>query len=153
MINRIDCYQVLFELKKSGVDVEKQLKLLSTSASVPSEVIQFINENRPLHIREFYDELRKKGNSKSSKLYKNVVKEKQDNPVEAIKTASSLLTHIIIASESLDSAEVQAFYKQARASELSTALQEYFQRGDITKVLEELKHIRDDIKILENKGE
>ena len=68
-------------MKKNGIDVERQIKMLSTSSTVPKEIIEFINAKRPLHIREFYETLRKKGNQKGSKLYKNIVKEKQDKKV------------------------------------------------------------------------
>ena len=151
MINRIDCYEVLFSLKKRGVDVEKQLKMLSTSPSVPLEVIRFINETRPLNVTAFYESLRKKNNQKSSKLYKNIVVESHDNPLEVVKTASSLLTQILITSEKLPKEEVSSFYSQTRAKELTNALSEYFINGDIQKVLEELKRVKEDIKILENK--
>lgn len=151
MINRMDCYEALFSLKKQGVDVDKPLQALSTSAIVPGEVISFINENRPLRITEFYETLRRKHNSKSNKLYKNIVKEVQTDSTEAVKTASSLLTQIVIASERLNKEEVAAFYSQARAAELTEALGEYFKGQGINKILEELKIIRDDIKILENK--
>lgn len=151
MINRIDCYKVLFEMKKNGIDVERQIKMLSTSSTVPKEIIEFINDKRPLHIREFYETLRKKGNQKGSKLYKNIVKEKQDNSIEAAKTLSSLLTHILIKAETLELSEVYSFYKQARVLEINEALHKYFTEGDTISILEELKYIREDIKILENK--
>lgn len=153
MINRFDCYEVLFSLKKQGVDVERQLKLLSTSPSVPLEVIRFINEQRPLNVTSFYETLRKKNNQKASKLYKNIVVETHSNPLEVVKTASSLLTQIVIASEKLPKEEVSSFYSQTRAKELTIALNEYFLNGDIQKVLDELKRIKEDIKILESKGE
>lgn len=153
MINRIDCYQVLFELKKNGVDVEAQLKMLSTSPTVPSSVIKFINENRPMYIREFYETLRKKGNDKCSKLYKNIVKEKQEDALEAVKTLTSLLTHLMIEAQKIDQRDITSFYTQARASQISTAIQQYFTQGEIQKVFEEIKRIREDIKILESKGE
>jgi len=68
-----------------------------------------------------------------------------------VKTASSLLTQILITSEKLPKEEVSSFYSQTRAKELTNALSEYFINGDIQKVLEELKRVKEDIKILENK--
>lgn len=151
MINRIDCYKVLFDMKKNGQDVDKQLTALSTSTTVPTSVIEFINNNRPLVIREFYEELRKQSNSKNNKLYKNLVKETHENILEASKTLSSLLTRIIIKAESLDKENILTFYKQARVSKITTALNEYFSKNNVESIIDELTYIRNDIKILEGK--
>lgn len=151
MINRLDCYKVLFEMKKNGQDVDKQLTALSTSTTVPASVIEYINTNRPLAIREFYEELRKQSNNKCNKLYKNLVKETHENILEASKTLSSLLTRIIIKAQTLESEKALTFYKQARVTKITSALNEYFSKNNAESIIDELTYIRNDIKILEGK--
>lgn len=94
-LNKNDLLLLLAEMKSQGVEVQPQIQSLVNSATLPFEVLKFINERRPLEVTEFYDHLRRNYNQKKSALYKNIVKEVED-PKEVLTTLSALLTQIVL---------------------------------------------------------
>ena len=46
MITKTDCYLLLADLEKDGVDTKEVLTKLTTSTNLPIDVIKFINDNR-----------------------------------------------------------------------------------------------------------
>lgn len=148
MLNRQECYKLLFEIKSKGINTDEQLSLLSRSSLVPKEIIKFINNNRQLEVKEFYENLRKKYNSKSSKLYLQLVKEDLE-PIEILKTLCSYNTQVILYSENLTNKK--NYLDNSRIKESLQALTKYFNEQDISECIDILKIIKSDIKILENK--
>lgn len=145
-IKKNDVLLLLTELQDQGVDVKAQINSLMRSSEVPLEVLKFVNENRSLDIIEFYEHIRKTGNAKKSNLYKNIVREIED-PQEILTTLSSLLTNILLWSRGVDNK--QLFLENARASEISAVLSNYFKTYDITLGMQLIKLIRTDLVSLE----
>ena len=111
MLKSQDLLLLLSELRKNGVDVKEPLlqvtKLqMSGSESIPVNVIKFINDNRPLEITKFYEQLRKSYNAKRSSLYSNIVREIKDpsavNPLDVLTTLSSLNLQILLFAKHLE---------------------------------------------------
>lgn len=146
MLNKNDCLAILVELEEHGININQYMRKLAVSKEVPLEVLRFISQNRGLEISNFYEMLRKKHNQKKSPLYMNIVKEVSTTQ-EAITTLVCLLTQIILYGGKLDDAD--SFYKEARAEEISRALNEYFKTGDASLVISLIKLIKSDVLVLE----
>lgn len=147
MITKTDCYILLAELEKDGIDTKDALDKLSKSNNLPIDVIQFINQNRQLDLAMFYEKLRKNYNHKKSMLYKNIVKEVED-PNEVLTTLSSMLTQILLFSKQVNNK--QMFLKHARCNEITLVLNNYFKTYDLTSCLRLLRMIKADLKCLES---
>ena len=147
MITKTDCYILLAELEKDGIDTKDALDKLSKSNNLPIDVIQFINQNRQLDLAMFYEKLRKNYNHKKSMLYKNIVKEVED-PNEVLTTLSSMLTQILLFSKQVNNK--QMFLKHARCNEITFVLNNYFKTYDLTNCLRLLRMIKSDLKCLES---
>lgn len=147
MITKTDCYLLLADLEKDGVDTKEVLTKLTTSTNLPIDVIKFINDNRQLDLSAFYERLRKNYNNKKSNLYKNIVKEIEE-PNEVLTTLSSMLTQILLYSKQLENK--QMFLKHARSSEITAVLNNYFKSYDLTNCLKLLRIIKADLKALES---
>ena len=147
MITKTDCYILLAELEKDGIDTKDALDKLSRSNNLPIDVIQFINQNRQLDLAMFYEKLRKNYNHKKSMLYKNIVKEGED-PNEVLTTLSSMLTQILLFSKQVNNK--QMFLKHARCNEITFVLNNYFKTYDLTNCLRLLRMIKADLKCLES---
>lgn len=147
MITKTDCYILLAELEKDGIDTKDALNKLSKSNNLPIDVIQFINQNRQLDLAMFYEKLRKNYNHKKSILYKNIVKEVEE-PNEVLTTLSSMLTQILLFSKQVNNK--QMFLKHARCNEITLVLNNYFKTYDLTNCLRLLRMIKADLKCLES---
>ena len=147
MITKTDCYILLAELEKDGIDTKDALDKLSRSNNLPIDGIQFINQNRQLDLAMFYEKLRKNYNHKKSMLYKNIVKEVED-PNEVLTTLSSMLTQILLFSKQVNNK--QMFLKHARCNEITFVLNNYFKTYDLTNCLRLLRMIKADLKCLES---
>lgn len=146
MITKSDLYLLLAELQDSGIDTREQTIKLSKSDRVDINVIKFINDNRELSLTKFYEKLRKSYNDKKSKLYINIVKEK-DDVTNVITTLSALLTQIILFSKSLDDKEM--FFKHSRCDEITKVLSKYFTTYDLIPAIQLIKLIKADLKAIE----
>lgn len=146
MITRIDLHLLLGELKEQGIDVSNCMKRLSQSNGVDIEVLKFINSHSELSLKGFYSKLRKTYNEKHSKLYINLVKEVVE-PKDVLITLSSLLTQILIFSESVEDREM--FLKHARCDEISGALTKYFTTYDLIPCMRLIGLIKADLKVME----
>ena len=95
MITKNDCILLLTDISSRNINTTEAMKKLLSSSDVNLEVIKFINENRPLEVAQFYEQLRYNYNHKKSKLYINIVKDIED-PNEVLTTLSALLTQILL---------------------------------------------------------
>ena len=90
--------------------------------------------------------LRKSHNKNKSPLYTNIVREITDTK-EVMTTLSSMLTQILLYGNKLDNPP--AFYREARAEEISRVLNNYFKTGEIDTCIAMLKVIKSDLLVME----
>ena len=148
MILKNDCYILLADLEKKGINTKEPImELVNAQNNIPLSVIKFINDNRQLDLTCFFERLRKNYNQKKSKLYKNIVAE-ITNPNEVIVTLSALLTQILLYANKLENK--QMFLRHARCNEITIVLNNYFKTYDITNCIKLLQLIKADIKCLES---
>ena len=138
---------LLSELSDKGIDTKEVTSKLVRSHNINVEVLKFINEHRNLEILSFYDRLRVNYNNKKSKLYKSIVQMDEKLPKDAVVTLSSLLTQILLYSNTVENREL--FLKHSRADEISKVLSNYFTTYDLTLCVSLLSLIRADLKVLE----
>ena len=147
MLTKNDCLMLLSELSDKGIDTKQITSNLIKSASIDYEVLKFINEYRTFDILNFYNKLRISYNNKKSKLYKEIVQIDEKAPKDIVVTLSSLLTQILLYSNT--ASDKQLFLKHARADEISKVLSNYFVNYDLTLCVSLLKLVRADLKVLE----
>lgn len=149
MITKNDCYLLLAEYEKSGIDTKEPLnQLMSDNSNIPNlQVLKFINDHRQLDVMNFYNKIRKSYNQKKSNLYINIVKE-IENPNEVLTTLSALLTQILLFSKTAENK--QMFLKHVRANEITKVLNLYLTNYDVTNCLKLIKMFKVDIKALES---
>lgn len=148
MLNKNDLLLLLTTIQKEGKDVKSQISKLLTSPELSTEVIKFVNDNRPLEITQFYEQLRKSYNNKRSSLYINLVKE-PDKPFDVLTTLSSLNLQLLLFAKHLDEKSVTMFFSHSRAEEISRVLNNYYKTYDLKPIYTILKLIRSDIKAFE----
>ena len=148
MITKNDCLSILVKLEDSGVpEARTYIKKLVVSKDPTIEVLKFISANRGIEISNFYEMLRKSHNQKKSPLYTNILKDFSTTQ-ESLTTLSCLLTQILLYGNKLDNPE--AFFKEARAEELTRVLNTYFQTGDPEDCFTVLQLIKSDLLVLEH---
>lgn len=149
MLTKNDLLLLLTSIQKEGKDVKSQITKLMTSPEISTDIIKFINDNRPLEISQFYEQLRKSYNNKKSSLYINLVKE-PTIPFEALITLSSLNLQTLLFAKHLKEEQVTMFLSHSRAEEISRVLNNYYLTFDLKPVFALLHLIRSDIKAFEN---
>lgn len=148
MLTKNDCLLLLGELQENGVDVKIPTSNLIKSTSIPTDVLKFINRYKPFDLLNFYDRLRVNYNKKKSKLYKEIVQIDEKEPKDILITMSSLLTQILLYSNTVtDKAQ---FLKHSRATEISKVMTNYFTTYDLTLCVKLLNLIKADLKALES---
>ena len=159
MLKSQDLLLLLSELRKNGVDVKEPLlqvtKLqMSGSDSIPVNVIKFINDNRPLEITKFYEQLRKSYNAKRSSLYSNIVREIKDpssvNPLDVLTTLSSLNLQILLFAKHLEGKEATMFLSHSRGEEITRVLNNYYVTYDLEPCVKLLELVRSDCKVFQS---
>lgn len=146
MITKNDCILLLSDISSRNIDTTGAMKKLLSSSDINLEVIKFINDNRPLEVAQFYEQLRYNYNHKKSKLYINIVKEIEDTN-DVLTTLSALLTQILLFSKKCEDREM--FLKHSRAEEISLVLSRYFKCYDLQTCIQLLRLIKLDLKALE----
>ena len=147
MITKNDCLTILVKLEDSGIlEAKTYVKKLMIAREPSIDVLRFISQQRGFEIGHFYEMLRKSHNEKKSPLYTNILKEVEE-PKEIVVTLSCLLTQILLYGSKL--ANPTAFYKEARASEISSVLNTYFETGSLERCLTMLRVIKSDLLVME----
>lgn len=147
MITKNDAYILLAELEENGVDTKEITLKLASSPTLPIDVIKFINDHRQLELTQFFERLRKNYNNKKSNLYINIVKEIEE-PNEVLTTLSALLTQILLFANKLPNK--QMFLRHSRCNEITSVLNNYFNKYDLTNCVKLLRLIKIDLKCLES---
>lgn len=148
MITKNDCLLLLGELSSKGIETKSYVMKVLRNPNVDLEVLNFINQNRPLELVQFYEYLRKKYNEKKSKLYKEIVQIDEKQPKDIVITLSSLLTQILLYSNKAENK--QLFLKHSRADEISKVLVRYFQDYDVELCVSMVNLLKADLKACEN---
>lgn len=152
MLQINDLVILLTDLESKGIEKASQyLKMLLTNNSQKAlvDTLKFINDNRPLDITQFYERVRKNHNDKKSPLYKNILKEIDNEDMDEIITT----LHAYILQVNLYSKHVEdksMFFKHARAEEVTRVLNNYYRDYDITSALKMLKLIKADLLTFEH---
>ena len=150
MITKNDCLLLLVELKDNFPDkkaeIDSYIKKLLISASPSVELIKFINDNKELNLRSFYEKLRNSYNQGNSKLYKNIVNETELEPKELLCCLGALQQQVLLYYKILDD---KSFLNQARFDQISKCLLNYYNTGDIVPCQQLLNLFRIDLKFLE----
>ena len=148
MITKIDCLNLLFELKDNGVECDSQIKKMISMSYPDIEIIKFINDHKELNVRKFYEKLRKSYNKKKSTLYINIVKDptEVDNPKDIVCTLASLQLQILLFNKNIND---NAFLKNMRFDEISKVLLNYYMTRDIIPCQKLLSFVKSDLKVLE----
>ena len=147
MISKNDCLIMLYDIKNKGVDTDIIVKELLENNGPTINVIAFINDNRPLELKAFYEKLRKSYNQKKSNLYINICKSDEQEPKDILVTLSSLLTQIFLFAKTLDNSEM--FIKHSRANEVIKVINNYLKDYNLINCVKLLQLIKADMKILE----
>lgn len=148
MITKTECLSLLFDLKDNGVDCTKQIKQLISMSEPTIEIIKFINDNKELNVRKFYEKLRKSYNKGQSKLYKNIVSNNdvQRDSKEILCTLASLQLQILLFNKTIDDTD---FLQNARFDEISKVLINYYNTKDIIPCIRLINLVKSDLKVLE----
>lgn len=148
MITKTECLSLLFDLKDNGVDCTKQIKQLISMSEPTVEIIKFINDNKELNVRKFYEKLRKSYNKGQSKLYKNIVSNNdvQRDSKEILCTLASLQLQILLFNKTIDDTD---FLQNARFDEISKVLINYYNTKDIIPCIRLINLVKSDLKVLE----
>lgn len=150
LINKHDCYNVLFDLQSQGVDIHEDLsKFMKSSDYIPPCVIQHLKEQNYPTI-DFYLRL----NNKAHKIIKEVLTCENKPVSNYIKIATSLITQATITIEHTCQDDIQLQNRLIEAlylKELTNALNVYFTSGKYKPLVETVLKVRQDVKaILDN---
>ena len=146
MITKQECLSLLFDLKDSGIDCTDKIKHLLVLSEPDIETIKFINDNRELNVRKFYEKLRHSYNHKKSKLYINIVSEQEKEAKEILCTLGSLQLQILLFNKQINDVN---FLRNTRFNEISKVLLNYYNTKDIIPCIKLLELVKADLKTLE----
>lgn len=146
MINRSDCLILLNELKENGVDTNEILKEVFKSKEPTLDVIKFINDNKTLDARLFYEKIRRSYNDKHSNLYINIVKGDLE-PKDVLTCLASLNLQILLYNKNVENSKM--FLRHMRFEEIQKVMLNYYLTGDIIPCQKLLVLFKLDLKALE----
>ena len=148
MLTKNDCLMLLSELSDNGVDTKEMTRKLLQTTAIDYEVLKFINGYKAFDVLNFYEKLRASYNNKKSKLSKSIVTIDEKEPKDVVVTLSSLLTQIMLFSNTVENK--QQFLKHVRADEVSKVLANYCKTYDLTLCVAILTLIKADLKVFES---
>ena len=150
MLQKTDLILLLTNIQEEhpDIDVKEYVDMTIKSPGINLDVLKFINEIRPLEVRQFYEKLRKSYNEKRSNLYINIVKSDETEIKDVMVIMTSLLNQIMIFANKVE--EKQLFLKHARADEISKAILVYLTKYDIAPSVKLLQLIKADLKTLKD---
>ena len=147
MINRSDCLLLLNELKEMDIDTTAITKQLLKSKEPTLEVLKFINDNKTLDARLFYEKIRKSYNNKKSILYINIVRGNLE-PKEVLTCLASLNLQILLYNNKYVENSAM-FLRHMRFEEIQRVMLNYAITKDIIPCQKLLNLFKLDLKALE----
>lgn len=146
MINRSDCLILLNELKNNGIDTSSVTKELIKLKEPTLDILKFINDNKTLDARLFYEKIRRSYNDHKSKLYLNIVKGNLE-PKDVLTCLASLNLQILLYNKNVDNSVM--FLRHMRFEEIQKVMLNYSLTGDIIPCQKLLNLFKLDLKALE----
>lgn len=146
MINRSDCLILLNELKEQGIDTSTTLKKLIKTKEPTTEILKFINDNKTLDARLFYEKIRKSYNNNKSNLYINIVRGNLE-PKDILTCLASLNLQILLYNKNVENSTM--FLRHMRFEEIQKVMLNYSLTGDIVPCQKLLNLFKLDLKALE----
>ena len=149
MLQKTDLILLLTTIQEEHpeLDVRDYIDNTIRTQGINLEVLRFINEIRPLEVRNFYEKLRKSYNDKRSNLYINIMKSDETELKQTMVVLTSLLNQIMIFADKVE--DKQLFLKHARADELCKAILVYLTKYDIQPAVKLLQLVKADLKTLQ----
>lgn len=149
MLQKTDLILLLTTIQEEHpeLDVRDYIDSTIRTQGINLEVLKFINEVRPLEVRNFYEKLRKSYNDKRSNLYINIMKSDETELKQTMIVLTSLLNQIMIFADKVE--DKQLFLKHARADELCKAVLVYLTKYDIQPAVKLLQLVKADLKTLQ----
>lgn len=149
MVSKNDCILLLSSLKneENKKEIDSLLNSVIKKNQITLDTLQYINSQRPLEVKQFYEYIRNSYNKKKSPLYKNIVRETEDT-YTILTTLSAMATQILLYSKKLTE-NVNMFLDNSRLSEIYAVLYNYSKYFDILQCKKLLSVIRADIKVFE----
>lgn len=149
MLQKTDLILLLTTIQEEHpeLDVRDYIDNTIRTQGINLEVLRFINEIRPLEVRNFYEKLRKSYNDKRSNLYINIMKSDETELKQTMIVLTSLLNQIMIFADKVE--DKQLFLKHARADELCKAILIYLTKYDIQPAVKLLQLVKADLKTLQ----
>lgn len=146
LINKHDCYKVLFQLKSNGVDIHEDVTTLMSSDNIPKNVVSYLKETNYPTVA-FYLNL----NKKAHKIIKELLT-CENKPISTyIKIATSLITQAVITIEHTCQNDMETqnqLIENLGLCQLSNSLAEYFQTGNSSSLVEAVMSNRRDVKVI-----
>ena len=146
MINRSDCLVLLNELKNNGIDTSSVTKELIKLKEPTLDILKFINDNKTLDARLFYEKIRRSYNDHKSKLYLNIVRGNLE-PKDVLTCLASLNLQILLYNKNVDNSVM--FLRHMRFEEIQKVMLNYSLTGDIIPCQKLLNLFKLDLKALE----
>ena len=146
LINKHDCYNLLFKLQSEGINVDEDIPTLMREHKVPKSIVNYLKEQDYPTIR-FYLNL----NNKAHKIIKEVLCCENKPVSNYIKIATSIITQATITLEHMspdDIDEQNTLIENLHLKELSHALNVYFTTGNYSELVNTVKETREDVKAI-----
>ena len=146
LINKHDCYTILFEMQSNGKNVRNELNEVMYNNTIPKCVINKLKEQNYPAV-QFYLNL----NNKAHKIIKEVLCCENKPVSNYIKMATSIITQATITLEHMNPNDIDAQNKlieNLHLKELSEALTTYFTSGNYKPLVNTIKETRLDIKAI-----
>lgn len=149
MLQKTDLILLLTTIQEEHpeLDVRDYVDMTIRTPGINLEALKFINEIRPLEVRNFYEKLRKSYNDKRSNLYINIMKSDETELKNTMVVLTSLLNQIMIFAEKVE--DKQLFLRHSRADELCKVILVYLTKYDIQPAVKLLQLIKADLKTLQ----
>lgn len=149
MLQKTDLILLLTTIQEEHpeMDLRDYVDTAIRTQGVNLEVLKFINDIRPLDVRNFYEKLRKSYNDKRSNLYINIMKSDETELKNTMVVLTSLLNQIMIFAEKVE--DKQLFLKHSRADEICKVILIYLNNYDIQPAVKLLQLVKADLKTLQ----
>lgn len=91
-MNRMECYEALFRIKKErGIDIDPMINILGSSERVPQDVLAFIEGNSSRTLEDFLTVI-----SRKKPFFNNICFNYNEDVSTYVKAMLSFMTHIVI---------------------------------------------------------